>query len=66
MSNINDKQLNVILPNIDTLDNIEELKNDFNNGPTMNITYYLITNSLDYLEEKFTSLIETVSEIINA
>jgi len=66
MSNINDKQLNVILPNIDTLDNIEELKNDFNNGPTMNITYYLITNSLDYLEEKFSSLIETVSEIINA
>jgi hypothetical protein len=44
MSNINDKQLNVILPNIDNLDNIEEIKNDFNNGPTMNITYYLITN----------------------
>lgn len=66
MSNINDKQLNVILPSIDTLDNIEELKNDFNNGPTMNITYYLITNSLDYLKEKFSSLIETVSEIINS
>ena len=66
MSNINDKQLNVILPNIDTYDNIEELKNDFNNGPTMNIPYYLITNSLDYLKEKFSSLIETVSEIINA
>lgn len=66
MSNINDKQLNVILPNIDNLDNIEELKNDFNSGPTMNITYYLITNSLDYLKEKFSLLIETVSEIIKA
>ena len=66
MASINNKHLNIVLPSVDTIENIEEFKTEFNSGPTTNVTYYLVTNSLDYLKEKFSSLIEAVSEIKNA
>ena len=66
MASVNNKQLNIVLPSIDTVENIEELKTEFNSGPSMNVTYYLVTNSIDYLKENFSSLIEAVSEIIKA
>ena len=60
---IKTKHINILLPNIDTYERMNSFKTDFNAGPSMDVTYYLITSSIDYLKEQYTSLIESVSDI---
>ena len=64
MSSAYNKHLNIVLPSIDTYERMDDFKTEFNSGPSMDVTYYLITSSLDYLVELYSSLIESVSEVI--
>lgn len=66
MASVNNKQLNIVFPSIDTYENMYDFKTELNSGPTTNVRYFLITSSLDYLKEKYSNLIEAVCDVVNA
>ncbi len=66
MASINNKQLNIVFPSIDTYENMYDFKTELNSGPTTNVRYFLITSSLDYLKEKYSNLIEAVCDVVKA